>query len=85
MCHCTRAKPDATPLLVISPGANAHIGAPPGNEILGVVTQVCILESGVRYQVAWWDGRSRRCKWLEACEVRAVSEAARVPIGFVRG
>lgn len=33
-------------------------------------------------QVAWRDGVSRRCEWLEAFEVEAVEMAERMAIGF---
>lgn len=70
---------------IIPPGANVRIGGSSEDEFAGVVCQACIREGGaVQYQVAWWNGRERRCEWLEACEVVTAQEAARQEIGFSR-
>ncbi len=54
-----------------------------GKSIPGTILQVAIGEKGrVSYQVGWWDGRQRRCEWLEQVEVERQNEALRVRVGF---
>jgi hypothetical protein len=49
----------------------------------GTVAAVCVYAGDrVQYQVAWWDGVTRRCEWLEAFEVEASEKAERMGIGF---
>jgi hypothetical protein len=38
-------------------------------DIEGVVTGINIMVSGVQYQVAWWNGRSRSSEWLFPNEI----------------
>lgn len=56
------------------------------DDLTGTVTQVCIVgEQHVRYEVAWWDGNTRNCQWLESCEVSAAEERQPMRIGFGGG
>jgi hypothetical protein len=49
----------------------------------GTVTSVCVHACNrVRYEVAWWEGVTRRCEWLEAFEVEAGEKSERSVIGF---
>lgn len=56
---------------VFAPGSKVEIH--PGKApIKGTVLEAAIATGGgVRYRVAWWNGRSRSEDWLEACEVQA--------------
>lgn len=60
-----------TILRVLAPGSDCYVahGSPQGG-LVGKILQIC-LEPGnrIRYQVAWFDGPTRRCEWLEAFEV----------------
>lgn len=69
---------------VFKPGAEVHLGI--DGDVRGEVVQVAITANlHVQYQVAWWDGRTRRCDWLESFEVQTIGEAPVVPIGFREG
>lgn len=51
----------------------------------GTIVEVSVSTHGVRYLVAWWDGRTRNTAWLEESEIlgQAVSDVnAKVTIGF---
>lgn len=42
-----------------------------GDGIIGSVTAICVRNNNlVSYEVCWWNGRTRECKWLEAFEVQ---------------
>lgn len=36
----------------------------------------------VSYEISWWDGRSRKTDWIEACEIVGVDNANKMKIGF---
>lgn len=63
----------------------------PGRRVLlqgnleGRVIQALIRENAsIQYQVAWWDGRTRHCEWLEAFEVEPDAKSIEMPqrVGF---
>jgi len=68
----------------LAPGSACLIG--PLKEtcpIPATVVAVCLYDSErVSYQVAWWDGRSRRCEWLESCEVKPAKNSPLKTVGF---
>lgn len=39
------------------------------SDILVTVVAICIKGGAVTYQCVWWDGRQRRCEWIEECEI----------------
>lgn len=43
------------------------------NNIDGVVVACTIRAMGRIYNVVWWDGRSRRCEWLEEIELEIIT------------
>lgn len=53
-----------------------------GDDIAGVVNGVMIRGERVLYEVAWWNGRTREEKWLDAHEVRTEEECGGQRIGF---
>jgi hypothetical protein len=71
-------------LTVIRPGTKATLC---DGEIVATVTQVCVLPEGrVRYEVVWWDGRTRKSEWVEPFELRvAAGNGGTVRIGFHGG
>jgi len=36
----------------------------------------------IQYQCAWWEGRTRRCEWIEQFEVVRTDETQGMKIGF---
>ena len=53
------------------------------SDIIGMVTGIAIYsDSRIQYQVAWWNGRSRSCEWLEACEVNPCESYKVTCVGF---
>lgn len=55
-----------------------------GGGIAGVVTRISITSrTKVLYEVAWWDGRTRKSEWLEEFEVEALDPGDNMKIGFV--
>jgi hypothetical protein len=68
----TMARPglEIADVLIIRPGTEINLDRH-GEELLGIITQVCISQNdAVQYQVVWWDGRQRRLEWINACELR---------------
>lgn len=70
-----------TPILVIPVGTPIKIG----DDIDAIVAAVMIGDgSHVRYQVTWWDGKTRREEWVAGREC-AIAPGRRVStIGFLR-
>lgn len=51
-----------------------------------IVLSVCINPNGnVEYKVVWFDGRTRRSEWMQACEVSEALCSEEVTIGFAGG
>ncbi len=73
----------ALEVLAIGTRVQMHFPADP---IDGIVTAVCIRHyEHVTYEVVWWDGRQRKCEWLEGCELTVPGEMNFQPIGFHQG
>lgn len=54
----------------------------------GIITAICIMSGEhIRYEVAWWSGRTRNCMWLEEEEVSTNLEhvKGRIQVGFHTG
>ena len=68
---------DTTKLFPV--GTKARIGQDLEATILGI----CIYAHDIEYQCAWWNGRERKCEWLNAAEISATEQYAPVLIGFV--
>lgn len=71
-------------LTVYRPGTPVTLAG----EITGGIIQVCIgTNDHVTYQVAWWDGNTRRLEWLEEIELipAAADATATLRIGFASG
>ena len=65
-------------MIVIEPGSRVTL---PG-DWPGTCTAVAVYTGGrVVYQVAWWNGRQREERWLDASEVTA-GDAETMKIGF---
>ena len=64
---------------------NANIGAPVivAGAIPGILTALLLHENYVRYRVAWFDGATRHCEWLESGEVDFNVPEERTKMGFV--
>jgi len=73
-------------LSILPPDSACRIYAPTGlvtDAIPAHILAVCIYPGDrVTYQVAWWEGRSRRTEWLEASEVQPHTEDQARKIGF---
>ncbi len=52
------------------------------NELTGVVTAISIRAYQNLYEVVWWDGKTRKCEWLQDVELKAVSGEPQLRIGF---
>lgn len=55
-------------VVVIAPGTPVKIG-PAGDRFEATITAVQVREDGVRYLVAWFDGRQRREEYVMPTEV----------------
>jgi hypothetical protein len=70
----------------------ANLRLPPGilgracridDGIPGMVTGVLErISGGLEIEVAWWDGRQRRCEWLNPAEVALEPEDGPRKLGF---
>lgn len=49
--------------------------------ITGLVVGICISINGIEYQVVWWEGRNRKCDWINSVEVTETSDSLQ-RIGF---
>ena len=60
----------------------SHVCVVRPEEFLAMVVAVSIRGEGrVSYECVWWDGKTRRCEWLETCEVHS-RDTTRQRIGF---
>lgn len=68
---------------VFEPGGKVYVGHDPA-DIRGEVIEFMVsgADLAVSYHVAWWEGRTRRKEWLEACEVRQAPESRTMQVGF---
>ena len=66
---------------LLAPGTLVAIG-PPDRATEGVVLAVTVRgpRRAVSYDVAWWDGGTRRSDWLQPHEVRPLE--GHEPVGF---
>lgn len=65
---------------VIAPGSTVGIH---GQLLAGKVIAVAIRSGGnIQYEVAWMDGNTRSCDWLDASEVVQTNDQAEMQIGF---
>lgn len=64
---------------VYHPGAEVLIGG----SVPAVVTAVMIRAGHTSYEVAWWDGRTRKNEWLQSFELVPKSADQQVRIGFL--
>lgn len=70
-------------LTVIAPGSFVQIGPNPSDRLTGQVLQVNVRYNDcVSYLVVWWDGRTRKSEWMEACEVARLENTPLTTIGF---
>lgn len=49
--------------------------------VRGIVTAISIRPQGISYEVVWWDGKTRKCEFLEEMEVMQMSRNTKT-IGF---
>lgn len=57
-----------------------------GDKMTGIITGICIRSGyNVTYEVAWWDGRQRKCEWLQSHEVESKKKRYPLKIGFGNG
>lgn len=62
-----------------------QIGSPViiGDHIEATILAISIYEHNrVSYQVAWWDGNTRKSDWLEQHEVKSHKEQGTMRVGF---
>lgn len=64
-------------------GSTVMIG--PDKDLEATVLAIQIEEDCVKYQVSWWDGRTRKNEWLQSCEVNAHGGTVSIGVGFARG
>ena len=48
------------------------------------VLQVCIKRDGITYQLAYWDGNSRKTEWFEEFEITLLQHTKTEQIGFAK-
>lgn len=58
---------------VLDIGSTVQIG-PAGDSFTAEVIGVCVYATGVEYQCAYWDGRTRKTEWLKSREIHSVNE-----------
>ncbi len=65
-------------------GTPVRFGGNDGDRIPGVVNAICVREGDhVTYEVVYWDGRTRKCEWMERRELIVEEKVAKVVrIGF---
>jgi hypothetical protein len=63
-------------------GTEVEIWQSDGKSIKGHVHAITIRESGVIYNVVWWNGDARHDKWLAEYEVRDHARSEKHKIGF---
>jgi len=71
-------------LVVFALGSRVLVGddAPLEGTVTGVTIRGWSVSPAVQYEVAWWDGNTRRAEWLHDYEVAAGRSSHRVRIGF---
>ena len=47
----------------------------------GQVLAICIRATDITYEVAWWDGATRRTAWLTSAEVSAEDTSTTTTLG----
>ncbi|HEY5865870.1 MAG TPA: hypothetical protein VI542_10050 [Candidatus Tectomicrobia bacterium] len=54
-----------------------------GNDgmLRGQILAICIRATGITYEVAWWDGATRRTAWLTSAEVSADDASTTTTLG----
>jgi hypothetical protein len=54
-----------------------------GNDgmLRGQILAICIRATGITYEVAWWDGATRRTAWLTSTEVSADDTSTTTTLG----
>lgn len=58
----------------------ARVTIDPEGEITAEITAILILSNGIQYQVVWWDGRLRKCEYLNEAEIQGTTPKQQ--IGF---
>lgn len=63
---------------VFAIGSTVHIR----KDIEATIVAITLMASGVRYQCVWWEGRTRKCEWVEGLEVASYPDTGRLRVGF---
>jgi predicted transcriptional regulator len=53
-----------------------------GENIEATITAVTLRDQNIFYEVVWWDGRIRRCEWLQRKELKVTGKGKTIKIGF---
>jgi hypothetical protein len=65
--------------MVYKPGTWVLIG----DDVPGLILQVCINRENVEYEVVWWEGRVRKKEWLCDIEVKLKDDSDYIGVGFI--
>lgn len=52
------------------------------DDLVGTVLSVSIRGTSIQYEVAWWDGRTRKVEWFAEFELAATGDEEKTAIGF---
>lgn len=69
-------------MIILEQGTKVSICLNDGDAIPAQITGCAIYGKRVQYQVAWWDGRVRRCEWLDETEISPEEGFESLAIGF---
>lgn len=73
------------PVLVLSIGTKAFMTISHDKVTPVTVTAIQLMGQGtpaIKYEVVWFDGLTRRCEWVEACEIVNTEGKPKLKIGF---
>lgn len=67
---------------VYSPGQQVLVGPIDKQDIKGIILSVNIMPTRVTYNIAWWEGSSRKVEWLTEDEFSVKANTKKTSVGF---